>query len=89
MNNDKAFAIYALALVAAVGCLFSIAVATGIASIPTIAFIVEHGALAIFIRSAYKSFDGSNPIVDFLEFYGWKTPEARVEIPAHALPAGA
>ena len=89
MNDDKAFAIYALALVAAVGCLFSIAVATGVASLPTVAFLVEHGTLGLFIRTGYKSFDGSNPIVDFLEFYGWKTPEGRTGIPANALPAGA
>jgi len=89
MNHDKAFAIYAFTLVGAVGCLFSLAVATGIASLPTVAFIVEHGALGLFVRAAYKSFDGSNPVVDFLEFYGWKTPEAQVELPSNALPAGA
>jgi len=89
MNNERAFAVFAFSLVAAVGCLFCIAVAAGIASLPTIAFIVEHGILALFIRSGYKSLDGSNPIVDFLEFYGWKTPEVQVERPAGALPAGA
>ena len=87
MNNDKAFAIFAFSLVAAVASLFAIAVATGIASLPTIAYLVEHGALALFIRSGYKSLDGSNPIIDFLEFYGWKTPEARAEAPSDALPA--
>ncbi len=89
MNHDRAFAIFSLALVAAVGCLFSIAVATGIASAPTVSFIVEHAALGLCFRAAYKSLDGSNPIVDFLEFYGWKTPEAQVALPADALPAGA
>ncbi len=76
-------------MVAAVGCLFSIAVATGIASAPTVAFIVEHATLGLCFRAAYKTLDGSNPIVDFLEFYGWKTPEAQVGLPADALPAGA
>ncbi len=89
MNNDKAFAIYALALVAAVCGLFSIAVATDVASLPTLTFIVEHGALGLLLRAAYKSLGGWNPIVDFLEFYGWKTPEDQVEIPADALPAAA
>ncbi len=87
MTNDKAFALYALALITAVGSLFCVAVATGIASIPPMAFIIEHVALAVFIRSAYKSFDGTNPVVDFLEFYGWKTPA--IQAPADALPAGA
>jgi hypothetical protein len=89
MNNDNAFAIYALALVGAVCGLFSIAVATDLASLPTIAFIVEHGALGVCVRAGYKSLDGWNPIVDFLEFYGWKTPEDQVEISADALPAAA
>lgn len=86
--NDKAFAIYALALVAAVGTLFSVAVATGIASVPPIAFIVEHVALGLAIRTAYKSFDGSNPIVDFLEFYGWKSAEGTA-VPSDALGSAA
>ena len=57
MNNDKAFALFAFSLVAAVASLFAVAVATGIASLPTLAYIIEHGALGLFIRSAYKSLD--------------------------------
>lgn len=83
--NDKAFALYATCLVAAVISLFTVTVSVGIASVPPIAFIVEHVALALAIRTAYKSFDGSNPIVDFLEFYGWKSaPEAPAEAMAQA-----
>ncbi len=73
--NDKAFAIFAISLVAAIGSLFTVAVATGIAAVPPIAFIVEHVALGLAIRTAYKSFDGSNPVIDFMEFYGWKSAE--------------
>lgn len=74
-NNDKAFAIYAFVLIGMLLTVLTIAVAGGIAAVPGVAFLVEHVALALTIRAAYKSFDGSNPVVDFLEFYGWKTPE--------------
>jgi hypothetical protein len=87
--NDNAFALYVLALVTAVGSLFTLAVLTGIASVPPIAFMVEHVILALAIRTAYKSFDGSNPIVDFLEFYGWKSASETAEVPADALGSAA
>ena len=86
--NDKAFAIFAISLVAAIGSLFTLAVATGIASVPPIAFIVEHVALALGIRTAYKTLDGSNPIVDFLEFYGWKSAE-QTGLPSDAMASAA
>lgn len=86
--NDKAFGIFAISLVAAIGSLFSLAVWTGIASVPPIAFIVEHVALAVALRSSYKTLDGSNPIVDFLEFYGWKSAEER-GVPSDAMASAA
>jgi hypothetical protein len=82
MDNDKAFAIYAFALVGGVLLAITLAVTGGVASLPGIAFIVEHVGLGLVVRATYKSFDGSNPVVDFLEFYGWKTaPEGARQMP--------
>ena len=86
MDKDRAFAIYAIVLVT---CVFSLLVATvfsGIAGVPTAAFILQDLGLGLAIRTAYKTFDGSNPLVDFLEYTGWKTPELA---PADALPNAA
>ena len=87
MNNDKAFAIYALTLVTMLAAVITFAVTGGIATVPGVAFLVEHLALALAIRTAYKTLDGTNPVVDFLEYAGWKTP-AVVEAP-DAVPAAA
>lgn len=89
MNHDKAFAIYAVALVAGVFTVIATAVNLGIASAPDLSFMMKELVLAVGLRAAYKSLDGSNPLVDFLEFYGWKTPEAEAGVPAHAVPSAA
>ena len=88
MENDKAFALYAFALVGAVIGMFGLSVTVGIASLPTLGFLVEHAALALVIRASYKSFGGSDPVVEFLEYYGWKTA-SEATLPEGALPSAA
>lgn len=89
MNHDKAFAIYAVALVGAVFMLLSTSVFVGIASAPELSFMIKELVLGLAIRTAYKSFDGSNPFVDFLEYTGWKTVEGELGAPSDAMPHAA
>jgi hypothetical protein len=88
MNSDKAFAIYAFTLVGAVASLLTTTVASGVASLPSAAFILEHVALALAIRTSYKCFGGANPVVDFLEYTGWRTAR-EATAPAGAMPSAA
>jgi hypothetical protein len=86
MNSDKAFAIYAFTLVGGVVSILTATIATGVASLPPAAFLLEHVALALAIRTAYKCFGGANPVVDFLEYTGWRTAREATS-PAGAMPS--
>jgi hypothetical protein len=88
MGNDKAFAMYAFTLVGAVLCLFATVVSLGIASVPSLGFIVEHAAIGLAIRTGYKSLDGGNPVVDFLHYTGWMSAD-EAGPPAGAIPSAA
>ena len=71
--NDKAFATYVAALVTLIGSTLTLLVYSGVANLPPASFLIEHAAVGLAFRASYKSFGGWNPIVDFLEFYGWKS----------------
>ncbi len=60
MDNDKIFAAYTLALVAGIGTLLTVIVSTGVAQVPPPLMFIEHLALGLAIRGAYKSYGGFN-----------------------------
>ena len=58
MNRDKAFAIYALTLIAAVASVITASVMAGVAALPSPLMFIEHVALGLTIRAAYKYIGG-------------------------------
>ncbi len=75
MQNDRAFAIYALIVVSGVASVITASVMAGIATLPTPLVFAEHIALSLLFRASYKSFGG----------FDWITgSEEAVEIPGAA-----
>ena len=80
MENDRAFAIYSLGLITltaivAIGAM----AATGLLLTPhKTALLLQELALGITFRAAYKSFDGSNWILDLLHATGMVTPPGSI-----------
>jgi len=87
LKDDKAFAIYALGLIAAVTCMLSALVYTHLATPPTAAQFIEHLSIGLLFRGAYKSLDGSNFIRDALEFTGMIGGAQEVPDLAETMPA--
>ncbi len=90
MQNDKAFAIYALGLITltAIAAIWAMA-ATGLSLTPDkAALFLQELALGITFRAAYKSFDGSNWILDVLHATGMVTPPDAIKAEGGALPDG-
>jgi len=54
MDRDKAFAIYAITLICAVASVITASVMAGFATLPSPMMFVEHVALGLGIRFAYK-----------------------------------
>lgn len=84
MSNDKVFGIYALGLIGMVAATWAALVAVGVATLPSMAFLVEHVALGLSLRAAYKSFAGFDWLYRGLELAGFMTPEHAE--PAHVEP---
>ena len=91
MQNDRAFAIYSLSLIALTAFVASWAMsATGLTlTAQKTLVLIEHLAIGITFRAAYKSFDGSNWILDLLHATGMVTPIDAITAEHEALPAGA
>jgi hypothetical protein len=83
VQNDRIFAIYAIGLIGCVLSLLACTVSVGLASVPAFAVLVEHIAMGLAVRAAYKSFDGSKIVVSALELSGMMTPSIAV---AGAIP---
>jgi hypothetical protein len=64
MDNDKAFAIWAVVLIGAVASLLTGSVAAGMATLPSLSSFAEHVTLGLVIRTSYKSFAGPGFIAD-------------------------
>ncbi len=77
MDNDRAFMIYAVTLMTGLAAVLSSLVLAGIAQVPAAALFIEHLALALVIRGAYKSFGGFEWIHSVAEFSGWITEGAK------------
>ena len=58
MSNDRAFAVYAAALIGGTIIVLSSIILVGIGNLPAPLFILEHLTLALLFRGAYKSLDG-------------------------------
>jgi len=55
---DRKFAAYAFVLIAGTACVLTLAVVAAGGSFPPLVYMIEHLALALALRAAYKSFDG-------------------------------
>jgi hypothetical protein len=88
VKNDKIFAAYALILVGGCASVITASVMAGFATLPTFAVFLEHIALSLAFRAAYKSIGGFDWVI-FLgpDSYTYEPREAPTEDPAH--PAGA
>ena len=60
MQNDKAFIVYAMALVVGISTLLAFVLGTGASALPTPLYLIEHVTLGLGIRAYYKSFDGKS-----------------------------
>jgi len=60
LDKNNTFAAYALILIAGVGSVLTASVLAGITTAPSPTVFVEHVALGLMIRAAYKSFGGWN-----------------------------
>ncbi len=91
MQNDRAFAIYSLSLLALTVIVATSAMAvTGLTlTAHKTALLLEHLAFGIAFRAAYKSLDGSNWILDLLHATGLVTPSDAVASDSGSLPTGA
>jgi hypothetical protein len=58
VDNDKAFALWAVTLILVAVSAISTAVMMGIATFPTSLFVLEHLGLGLCFRAAYKSLAG-------------------------------
>ena len=58
MDKNKTFAAYALVLITGVGSVLAASVLTGVTIAPSPVGFMEHVALGLMIRAAYKSFGG-------------------------------
>ena len=60
MDNDRAFAAYALVLIAGVTSTIATSVMVGFASLPSPVVFFEHVVLGLMVRSSYKFVGGWN-----------------------------
>lgn len=58
MDNDKAFAIYALTVLAGLASVITASMLAGSASLPSALSFAEHLALSLSFRAAYKGLGG-------------------------------
>ena len=90
MENDKLFAVYATLIFLGIGSVVTFAIYSGVGALPAGAFMLEHVALGLLIRGAYKGFDGENGIYvvfNAIRTYTQAGARAATEAPADALPA--
>ena len=87
MDSDKVFALYAAALVAGVATLLTACVKFGIATPPATGPFLEHVALGLCIRTAYKSFAGFDWFFAIARAAGFITIEPSTSPPMDAAHA--
>ena len=87
MDNDRAFTVYALTLIGIIGSVITASVMTGIATLPTAGVFLDHLALSVGFRTAYKSFGGIDWVYTLADTFGLY--ERRAVLPALAAEATA
>jgi hypothetical protein len=87
VDNDRAFTVYALTLVAIIGTVITASVMSGITTLPTAGVFLEHLALSAGFRAAYKSFGGLDWLYELADAVGLY--ERRLAASAGALGAEA
>jgi hypothetical protein len=73
MDNDRIFTIYALTLIAGVTSVITASVLAGVATLPSAGVFLEHVAMSIAFRGAYKSFGGFEWLQTAGAFFGFIT----------------
>ena len=76
MDNDRVFAIYALILTACVTSSIAASLLAGFSTLPSMGVFLEHLAMSLVFRGAYKSFDGFDWVYSFGEIAGMITVDA-------------
>ena len=74
MDSDRFFIFYALTLIAGVASCITACVMAGVASLPSLGMFVEHLALSLAFRGAYKSFGGFDWVYSAGRAFGFITP---------------
>ena len=74
MDNDRFFMFYALTLIAGVTSCITACVIAGVATLPSLGMFVEHLALSLAFRGAYKSFAGFDWVYSAGRAFGLITP---------------
>jgi len=70
MDNQKAFTIFAISIIAGTATVITAAVTLQGGTFPPVIYVIEHVALSLLLRSAYKSFDGTNWLARGMDFVG-------------------
>lgn len=81
MDNDRVFAAYTLTLVAAVASMITASVLAGFATLPSAGVFIEHLAMSLGFRLAYKSIGGFEWVTAAAEAVGFITDQG--EVPSH------
>ena len=83
MENDKLFSLYAFTLLAGVASVATASIMAGYAALPSLWVFVEHLAMSLTVRAAYKSLGGPYPL------FGQRTAEGVAPATASGTPASA
>ena len=75
MDNDRIFTIYALTLIGGVASVITASVLSGVATLPSAGVFLEHVAMSIAFRGAYKSFGGFEWLYTVGQAFGFITLE--------------
>ena len=87
MKNDRVFTLYALTLLLIGGGMITAAIMMGLATVPTTGIFLEHLALGLGVRAAYKSFGGFDWLYELADWAGFyeleaTAPNTGAEVPA-------
>ena len=85
MNRNSIFVIYALTLIAGVASIITASLMAGFATLPTPLVFIEHVAMGLAIRAAYKYIGG----FDLSDWTLTGEPISAATEAAEQLPAGA
>ena len=66
VESNKAFGIYVAALVGGILSVLSASIMAGVTTLPSFLVLVEHVAMSVGFRAAYKSLDGPYGVLDQL-----------------------